>query len=316
MTRIRRASSRPRTFRVMAAAAGAAAALLLAACGAGGNPLAEPSTPGASAGGSVVVGSANFTESQVLGELYAQALKAKGIDASVKANIGSREVYLGALKDGSVQLVPEYTGNLLLYLDSTSTAATREDVESQLKEKVGSDYALGPVSEAADQDVYVVTKAYADQHQLASIADLSKVAGEAVLGGPGELAERPYGPPGLKEKYGITLKDFKPLDASAVRVKDLNDGKVQVATFFTTEALIGDNGYVMLSDPEHLILPQNVVPLMAPAVADQAGVTEALQGVQQALTTEELTALNKSVDSDKRDPGEVAGEWLKAKGLA
>ena len=297
------------------------AAFLLAACGGGGNPLAETSgSPSASGGGggggSVIVGSANFTENQILAELYAQAMKAKGVDASTKLNIGSREVYIKALQDESISVIPEYTGNLLLYFDKAATATTAEEIEAALPKAVGADLKILTPSEAADQDVYVVTKQFSDQNQLKSLADLKKVSADSILGGPSELENREYGPPGLEKIYGATFKQFKPYDSPAVKVRDLNDNKIQVATFFTTDAAIIDNGYVMLEDPQSMILPNNIVPLVRADVAENTAAVGAIDAVQQALTTEELTKLNRLVDVDKQDPNQVAAEWLKSKSLA
>ena len=101
-----------------------------------------------------------------------------------------------------------------------------------------------------------------------------------------------------------------------MRSRDLNDGKIQIGEFFSTEAVIPDNGYVVLEDPQAMILPQNVVPLMRADVAANTTATGAIDAVQKALTTEELTALNKQVDVDKEDAEDVAGEWLTSKGLA
>jgi osmoprotectant transport system substrate-binding protein len=306
-----------RLLRTMATAAVALATLTVTACGADSDPLgntsAQPS--GSAGGGPVVVGSANFTESQVLAELYAQAMKAKGVDASTKLNIGSREIYIKALQDESISVVPEYTGNLLLFFDKDAKATTQSEVEQALPAAVG-DLKLGKSSEAADQDVFVVTKAFSDQNGVTSLEDLKKVSANAVLGGPSELATRPYGVPGLKSVYGATFKQFKPYDSPAVKVKDLNDDKIQVANFFTTESAIVDNGYVMLEDPKAMILPQNIIPLMRSDVAGNTAATGAIDAVQAALTTEELTALNKLVDVDREDPDQVAGDWLKSKGLA
>jgi osmoprotectant transport system substrate-binding protein len=297
------------------------ASLLLSACGGGGSdPLAQPaaSSSGSASGGGapVVVGSANFTESTVVAELYSQALTAKGIPSSTKPSIGARELYLKALQDGSISVVPEYTGNLLLNYDKSSTATTAEEVEAALPAALPPEFKLGTPSAAVDQDVYVVTKEYSEANGVTSLADLKKVAGEAVLGGPSELQTRAYGPEGLEKIYGAKLKQFKPYDSPAVRSRDLNDGKIQVGEFFSTEAVILDNGYVVLEDPQAMILPQNVVPLMRAEVAGNSAAVSAIDAVQKALTTEELTALNKQVDVDKSDPDEVAGEWLKSKGLA
>jgi osmoprotectant transport system substrate-binding protein len=296
--------------------------LVLAACGGGSaNPLGSSAPPsGSSSGGSstpIVVGSANFTESQVLGEIYAQALKAKGLDASTKPNIGSREVYIKALEDNSIQLVPEYTGNLLLYIDKSATATTQEELASALPPALEkNNLTIGEISKAADQDVYVVTKEFSEKNNLTSLADLKNFSADMVLGGPSELATRAYGPEGLKGVYGATLKQFKPYDSPAVKTKDLIDGKIQLGEYFTTESAIADNGFVPLADPQSMILPQNVVPLMRSDVASNPQVKAALDPVQAALTTEELTALNKQVDVDRADPDQVAGDWLKSKGLA
>jgi osmoprotectant transport system substrate-binding protein len=309
------------TFKKTLAVAGVSlASLLLTACGGGGtaDPLGQSSASasGSAGGGAVVVGSAAFTESTVVAELYAQALKAKGVEASTKLNIGSREVYLKALQDGSVSIVPEYTGNLLLNYDPNATATTAEELAEALPKVLPPEFKLGTPSAAVDQDVYVVTKEYSEANGITSLDDLKKVAADAVLGGPSELEKRPYGPEGLEQVYGAKIKQFKPYDSPAVRSRDLNDGKIQIGEFFSTEAVIPDNGYVVLEDPQAMILPQNVVPLMRAEVAGNTTATAALDAVQQALTTEELTALNKKVDTDKEDADDVAGEWLTSKGLA
>lgn len=297
------------------------AAATMAACGAGADPLgttsAQPSgsQSGSAAGAPVVVGSANFTESEVLAELYAGAMKAKGVQTSTKTNIGSREVYIKALRDKSISVVPEYTGNLLLYLDKNAKATTAAEIEAALPKAAGADLKVLKSSPAADQDVYVVTKETAQQQGIASLDDLKKISATSTLGGLSELQTRAYGVPGLKSVYGASFKAFKPYDSPAVKVKDLNDNKIQVAAFFTTDAAIPDNGYVMLKDPKSMILPQNVVPLIRADVASNTEATQALEAVQAALTTEDLTALNKKVDVDHDDPDQVAAEWLKSKGL-
>jgi osmoprotectant transport system substrate-binding protein len=318
MTLIQRLLGRGR--RTLAVAGLSVAALALAACGAGTDPLAEPSSGSSGgaggAGSKIIVGSADFTESQILGELYAQAITAKGGDATTKPGIGSREVYIKALQDSSISVVPEYTGNLLLYFDSAATATTEAEIASALPAAVGSDLKILEPSPAQDQDVYVVTKQTSQEKGITSLDDLKKISSTSVLGGPAELQDRAYGPPGLEKIYGAKFQQFKPYASPAVKVKDLNDNKIQVASFFTTEAAIPDNGYVKLADPQSMILPQNVVPLVRADVASNTTAVEAINAVQKALTTEELTALNKSVDADNQDPNQVAAAWLKTKGLA
>lgn len=294
------------------------AAGVLTACGLNSDPLAgTPASPGGSGEtGEVIVGSASFTENIILAHIYSQALTAKGQQSSVKASLGSREIYLPALRDASISVVPEYTGNLLLYLDKDATATTAAEVEQALPAALGADLKVLKTSPAVDQDVYVVTAEFSQQNGVTSLADLAKVAGNVTLGGPTELKERDYGPPGLEQIYGAKLKGFKAYDSPAVKVKDLNDGKIQLATFFTTESAIADNGYVSLADPQSMILPQNVVPLVRADVASNAAVVAVLDAVQAALTTADLTALNKQVDTDRQDAKQVAANWLKSKNLA
>lgn len=291
----------------------------LAACGAKSNPLsggaAGGSSPAASSGSSLVIGSANFTENEVLAELYAQAITAKGEKATTHLNIGSREVYIKALKDGSISVVPEYTGNLLQYFDPKTTASTAAEVDQQLPQiakKQG--FATLTDTKAVDQDVYVVTKATADKYGLKSIADLKKVP-NLTVGGPTELQQRPYGPPGLEGIYGLKVAGFKAYDSPAIKVKDLQDGKITVADFFTTDSAISDNGFVELSDPQEMILPQNVVPLVRADVVKNTKAVDAMNAVGAVLTTADLTAMIKQVDVDHQNPQDVAKQWLQGKGL-
>ena len=299
------------------------AALLLSACGGNSNPLGEASSSqpaqsgsASAAGGPVVVGSADFTESKILAEIYSQAMKAKGVDSSTKLGIGSREIYIKALQDGSISAVPEYTGNLLLNFDANATATTAEEVEKSLPAVLPPGLKLLKSSPAVDQDVYVVTKDFSAKNGITSLEDLKKIASTSSLGGPPELEKRAYGPPGLEKIYGAKFKEFRPYAKYPPKISDLDANKIQVATFFTTDAVISEKGYVELKDPQSMILPQNVIPLVRSDVADNANAVAALDAVQAALTTDDLVQLDKKVDSEHQDPAQVAGEWLKSKGLA
>jgi osmoprotectant transport system substrate-binding protein len=301
------------------------AALLLAACSANSNPLSEatspqPSAPGSASGSAaampVVVGSADFTESKILAEIYSQALKAKGVESSTKLGIGSREIYIKALQDGSITAVPEYTGNLLLNFDTNATATTAEEVEKSLPPVLPPGLKVLKSSPAVDQDVYVVTKDFSTQHGITSLEDLKKIANTSTLGGPPELEKRAYGPPGLEKIYGAKFKAFRPYAKYPPKISDLDSNKIQVATFFTTDAVLAEKGYIQLEDPQSMILPQNVIPLVRSDVAENATAVAALDAVQAALTTQDLMELDKKVDSEHQDPAQVAGEWLKSKGLA
>jgi len=300
------------------------AGLLLAACGGNSNPLGEATSPQPASSGSgsataqsapIVVGSADFTESKILAEIYSQALKTKGIESSTKP-AGTREIYIKALQDGSITAIPEYTGNLLLNFDANATATTAQEVEKSLPAVLPQGLKVLKSSPAVDQDVYVVTKDFSAKNGINSLEDLKKIASTSTLGGPPELEKRAYGPPGLEKIYGAKFKAFRPYAKYPPKISDLDSNKIQVATFFTTDAVLSEKGYVQLQDPQSMILPQNVIPLVRSDVADNATAVSALDAVQSALTTDDLMQLDKKVDSEHQDPAQVAGEWLKSKGLA
>ena len=303
----------------LAAVAATVAALLLAGCG-GGDPLGQQSSAAApsptGAGGPVVVGSANFTESAIIAEIYSQALAAKDIQSSTKLNIGSREVYIQALEESSISVVPEYTGNLLAFVDKDTTAKSAEEVEAALPDALPEGLQVLKSSAAVDQDVYVVSKEFSEKNGVTSIADLAKVTDGVTVAGFSELEQRDYGPKGLTSVYGVKVKEFKPYDSAELMAEELNKGNIDVADLFTTASAIGRNQLVQLEDPKQMILPQNVIPLVRSEVAQNTTATAALDAVQAALTTEDLIALNSKVDDDNQDPDQVAKEWLTSKGLA
>jgi osmoprotectant transport system substrate-binding protein len=300
-----------------------AVATAFTGCGTQGDPLSDTSAgPSGAASGDaaqnaeIVVGSANFTENQLLAEMYSQAMQAKGVKASTHLDIGARAIYMEALKDGSISVIPEYTGNLLQFLDPKTTATTEREVNEQLpKAAEAQGLAVLETTQAVDQDVYVVTPELARQYGLKTLADLAKVP-DLIVGGPTELQERPYGPQGLEGMYDVKVAEFKSYDSPAIKVKDLQDGKIHVADFFTTDSAISDNGFVMLEDPQTMILPQNVVPLVRSDVTDNQAAVDAMNAVGAQLTTADLTALIRKVDVDHQAVDVVAKEWLTAKGLA
>jgi osmoprotectant transport system substrate-binding protein len=303
-----------RTRLAMASAAVATSALALTACGGGSDPLAAPSESKA-ASDTIVVGSANFPENVLLANIYAGALAAKGVKVSTKLNIGSREVYVPALQDGSIDLIPDYTGNLLTYIDKTATQVTSDDVYAALQTKLPAGLTVLNQSTAEDKDAVVVTKETADKYKLKSIGDLAPVGKNIVLGGPPEWKTRPTGVPGLKAKYGITFKSFKSLDAGGpLTINALKSGQVQAGDVFTTDPNILNNGWVALEDPKSLFAAQNVVPLINKSKAT-ATVSDALNAVSAKLTTPVLADLVKQVVADKKDPETVAKDFLTSSGL-
>lgn len=302
--------------RLALAATMAALGLAVAACG--GN---DPTQTGSGATGSpaptdtIVVGSANFQENVVLANIYAEALKAKGVKVSTKLNIGSREAYIPGLEDGSIDLMPEYSGVLLQYFDKEATAVAPDDVYTALQAALPSDLVVLEKSQAEDMDAIVVTKATADKYSLTSIGDLKAKAGELTFGGPPEFKTRPDGIPGLKKNYGVDFGSYKTLDAGGpLTVNALKNGQIDAGDIFTTDPAIKANNFVVLEDPENNFAAQNVLPLINKAKASDT-VTQALNAVSAKLTTQTLIDLLTKVTVDKSDPNAVATEWLKSQGL-
>lgn len=300
-------------------AAGVGVALALSACSSG-NPLSSPSTSstgGATSGGSLVVGSADFPESQIIAEIYAGALNAAGVTATTKPNIGSREIYFKAVQDGSVDVVPDYSGNLLSHVDAQAAEVTPEDIFKALQGKLPQGLAVLDPSKAEDKDAMVVTKATAEKYQLKSIEDLAKVCSEIVVGAPATFSERAYGLPGLKKNYNCVPKKLEPFSdgGGPVTVKALLTDQVQVADIYTTTPAIADNDLVVLEDPKNNFIAQQVLPLYNKAkMTDKA--KEALNNVSKLLTTDDLINLNRAVGgSQKQNPKDAAAAWLKDKGL-
>ena len=291
----------------------------LAACGSsgGGSPLDQPTNAGSAApSGAIVVGSANFPESELLMDIYAKALEAKGVQVSTKPNIGSRETYIPALQDGSIDLVPEYTGVLDQYFNKSAKATDSQGVYDELKAALPTGLQVLDKSAAEDKDAVVVTQDTATKYNLKTIADLGPVAKDLVLGGPPEWKTRESGVPGLKKVYGLTFKEFKPLDAGGpLTVQALKNGQVQAANLFTTDPNVPANGFVVLEDPKSFFAAQNVVPLITKAKVNDT-VSSALNAVSAKLDTATLAGLVKQVVIDKKDAEDVATEFLQKAGLS
>jgi osmoprotectant transport system substrate-binding protein len=301
--------------RTRAALALAAVLALTAACGGNDDPLAAGDAPSEAAGGPVVVGSANFPENVLLAEIYAAALEAQGVDVTTRLNIGSRETYLPGLIDGSIDLIPEYSGVLLQYFDEDATAVDSGEVYDALQEALPDGLTVLEQSEAQDRDAVVVTRATADRLDLTSIGDLAPVAGELTFGGPPEFQTRPDGLPGLEQTYGVTFGSYRSLDAGGpLTVNALKNGQVDAADLFSTDPALISNDFVVLEDPKNNFRAQNVLPLLTEDKATDV-VRETLDAVSAALDTETLTALLSKVVTDRQDPGAVAQQWLKEQGL-
>jgi len=275
-----------------------------------------PAEGGETSGDTIKIGSFQFPESEILGNIYAIALEDAGFDVETTFNIGPRQATIPALEDGSINLIPEYNGNLLFFYDTESTARSTEEVNAELETKVPEGFQVLEASPAEDKDAYVVTQALAEAEGLATIGDLTKIEPFS-LGANPQFGELAYGIPGLKSVYGVedvtfvSIEDFGGPDT----VKALVDDAVQVADIYTTSPDLVKENLLVLEDPENLIAAQNVLPLLNSDVYS-AELEEALNAVSAALTTEDLIALRERVEGDEKAQASVAAaDWLKEVGL-
>ncbi|QQD77368.1 ABC transporter substrate-binding protein [Curtobacterium sp. YC1] len=298
--------------------AGAAAALALGVAAAlTGCASSDPLDDGASASSdskTIVVGSQQYYSNEIIAELYAQALEAKGFDVERNFNIGQREVYVPQLEKGKIDVMPEYSGNLLQYFDKDSDAKTADEIDEGLEQALPDGLRVLDEAEATDQDSYTVTKEFSEDNDVTSLADLKDVKEKLTVGANSEFQTRPYGPEGLDSVYGVQV-GFKSIEDSggALTVKALKDDTVQLANIYTSDPSIKANDFVSLEDPENLILPQNVIPVVSDKVDEQAA--DAIDAVNEKLTADALIDLNTKSTVDKEKASQIAEEFLKDEGL-
>ncbi len=291
-------------------------ALITAACGSS-NPLGGGAISGDLK--SIIVGSADFPESKIIAEIYAQALEANGFTVARQFGIGSRETYIPAVRDHSIDLIPEYTGNLLKYFDETSTVTTQQDIELALFRVMPGDLSILVPSPAEDKDTLAVSRETANRWNLKTIADLAAHSPEVKLGAPSEFLNRTEGVPGLKKLYGL---DIAPNNFVAISdgggpatVRALVDGTVTAADIFSTSPAIPENDLVVLEDPKHNFPAANVVPLVSSQKKSDELKT-VLDAVSAKLTTEDLIELNTATSGNTGiDPDEAALKWVQENGF-
>jgi osmoprotectant transport system substrate-binding protein len=257
----------------------------------------------------IVIGSQAYYSNEIIAEVYAQVLEDAGYTVDRQFSLGQRDVYVPALLAGEVDLFPEYTGNLLQYFDSSASQTAADEVYSALEAALPAGLTALAMSPASDQDSYNVTAEFASANNLVSIADLAKISG-VKLGGAPELAERPYGPNGLKSTYGVTVEFEATGDTT---VEALVAGLVNMANVYSADPRIQQLGLVTLADPAGLFLASNVVPIASDSVDQRA--RDLISAVSKAMSAQELVALNvRSVD-EQLSAAQIAREWLVSKGL-
>jgi osmoprotectant transport system substrate-binding protein len=280
-----------------------AVVLLAVGCG---NPLAGGGEGGAT--GDIIIGASDVGESLLLAQIYAGALRNAGAsNVTVRPPVGSREVVVKALQDKSLSVVPDYSGNLLRYFDKDTTATTSQDVYAQLRRKVPAGFEVLDQAPAEDKDLLVVGPQLAATG-VKTFSDLGPRCRELVFGGPGQWSSRWKDK--MKSLYGCEFKEIRTTDTGGpVTVAALKSGDVQVADLFSTSSTIAANGFVPLTDDKNMFPAQNIVPLVARGTLSPPEAA-ALNRVSAALTTEQLTRLNVEFTEEKRNPLDIAEDFL------
>lgn len=292
-----------------------AGALALTGC-ASGDPLAETGGEAPASGDPIVIGSQDYYSNEIIAEIYAQALEAEGVEVEREFRIGQREIYLPELEAGTIDLFPEYTGNLLQYWEPDTEARLTDDVYAELEAATPEGLRVLAQSPATDQDAYTVTSEFAQQWDLKDIADLAGVDTALTLGGNSEAETRPYGPAGLAETYGIDGVAFTPIEdgGGPLTVKALKDDSIQLAIIYTADPTAAENDLVALNDTKGIFLASHVVPLASDRVDENAA--KIIDAVSAAMTAEDLLELNARSVGEELPAAQIAGDWLTEQGLA
>lgn len=300
-------------------------ALLAAACGSG--PSLEnrgevTAPPGDSK--HLVVGSAGFTESDLLAQMYALLLKKAGYGADI-LSVANRELYEPALESGQIDVVPEYAATFADWLNAKVNGPDAAPVGSPDLAKTMAALrrlatprgltVLDP-GKAVDQNAFAVAASYAKEHGLKTLSDLGASGLKVRLAAGDECVKRPYCAPGLKKVYGIDITAVDPKGVGTTQAKKaVQDGRDQMVLTTTTDATLGAFGLVILADDKHLQNADHIVPVVNRARAGSRGVADALGRLNSVLTTADLASLNERVDRWRRLPEDVARTYLEEKGL-
>jgi osmoprotectant transport system substrate-binding protein len=268
----------------------------------------------------LVIGSKNFTEQKVLGEIYAQAFEAAGYDVSTELNLGDEKTALKALEGGDISAYPEYTGTALLsFFGYTADRIPKNALVAYAKAKDGfakKNLTALPLTPFTSSNEVAVTKETADKYKLKNISDLKPVAGKLTLYGSPECRQRLDCLLGLQKVYGLKFKKFVPVDI-ALRHEVLKKGQADVSIVFTTDPQIKREGEVLLEDDKGMFPPYNSTLVIRDDVLKKGGpdIEKVVVQVNKGLNDAAMQELNARVDLDKKTPKEVASEYLSETGL-
>jgi osmoprotectant transport system substrate-binding protein len=283
------------------------AVTLVAACGTDGGPQEG-------AGDVIRFASYDFQENQILVELYAEGARRAGLPVSVQHGIGTREVVAPALEQGVVDVVVDYLGTSLVFVQPpgaelpTAPEQMADLLEDTWDER---DVEVLDVAGAEDQNGFVVTWDFVAEHGTTTLSDLVPLAADLTFGGPPECPDRPLCLPGLREVYGLDFGEVRAMTSRAATVEALIAGDIDVGLLETTDARLGVAPVTLLTDDRGLQPRENVVPLVREEVADRWGdrLTDALDDTSARLTTADVIGLNRAVELNGLTPEEAARRW-------
>jgi osmoprotectant transport system substrate-binding protein len=291
-------------------------ALALGACGGSDDGATETTDRVApSTDTPIRIGTKNFTEQSILGELYRQALEAKRFEIVLKADIGSTEIIHRAMRRGALDMYPEYVGVLLSEVAEVRSrprgAAESYGLAKKYEHKSG--FTLLTQTPFSDTNALAVKPAFAKRHSLRTIADLGRLKGTVKIGALPEFRTRFEGLKGLRSEYGLRNLRVNPVESDG-RYSALDNGDVDIALVFTTEGQLAGKDYVVLKDPRGLFASGHVAPILSAAILATHGpaLQVAIDAVSKVLTTPAMRKMNAAVDLGDRLPGKVAREFLRA----
>lgn len=285
----------------------------------GGSPAAARG-----GGGNLVIGSANFSESEVLANLYALLAQSAGYSTQLKT-VTTREIYEPALQNGQIDIVPDYAATFTEFLNqkvngSNAPTVATSDKDTTLVQlnKLAAPLGLKALepSNAADEDAFAVTKDFATKHNLTTLSDVAAAKLPITLAAPAECKSREFCGGALTQKYGINITRYDTFDFDSVPGKKaVQDGKDDMVEVATDDGTLDQFNLVILQDDKHVQLADNLVPIVGKRYAGDAKLAAAINKLAPVLTSQDLGSLDAQVDNDKKLPGDVAKAYLVSKGL-
>lgn len=291
----------PRTLKAAAIGLAAAFAMLASA-------QAEP----------VKIGSKNFTEQFIVAEIYAQALEKEGVEVQRRLNLGATQIAHTALTSGEIDLYPEYTGTALAAVVKGELTSNADQIYADVKKHYEEKLGLTLLKPTAINNGYaiILLPEKAEEYKLKTLTDLGPASKDLTFGAEGTFGERKDGLPGLESVYGIKFKEFVKFAKLGIRYSALTSGQIDVSFGFSTDWQIEDSKLTVLEDDKGLFPPYYLVPVVRQeALKANPKIAEVLDKIAPLLTNEKMRAMNAAVERDRKEPAEVAAEFLKAEGV-